>query len=132
MSLDDGDAAWIESVARVAVSRLRIPPADRDDIMQEARIVAWQQLGTPIAHAIVIVRRRTIDRWRVATGHRRRHRPTATVGLDALGDHRSIGCVDAPNPIIELGLTGRYAVIAGALAEGHTRRRIAAEIGVDP
>lgn len=110
---------------------------DHEDLLQEARLVAWQQRDTPQGLAVTIARRRVIDRMRAADGRRPERRPRIERmplhGTDE-GSRLDLAwsAVDDVDPVLELGLSGRDAVIAEGLAAGTPRQDIAEDVGVSP
>ena len=123
------DPARLEHLARAATNRWR-GDRDLDDLRQEARIAVWQAGDdTPDRLAVVIARRRCIDWLRRRDGQRKSPRPPVNL-VAVTPDERCRW--DTPDPAVELGLTGRAAVVATMVAEGHTRRQAAAAIGRDP
>ncbi len=98
------------------------------DLLQEARIVAWQHWDQPDRYIVRIIQLRVIDAARRELGRGRRRQPE----LLTINDHPEPTSVDHPCPTVEWGLTGRNRTIARMLAHGVEKQAIARHFHIHP
>lgn len=101
------------------------------DLLQEARIVAWQHWDQPDPHIVRIIRLRVIDAARRELGRPGQTRQAELLTIDTDNTPPQT-TVDHPCPATEWGLTGRNHLIARMLAHGIDKQAIAHHLNIHP
>lgn len=116
-----------EAIARQACSRWWWH-RDRDDLLQVARLSAWQSAGQPDAHRVRRATSSVIEALRASSGRAGSYKARAS--HVQINDALDAPVELSPLPHVEYGLSGREAVVAALLAEGWRTAEIADLLGV--
>lgn len=123
----------LEGLARQSASQWRKHWLYQD-LLQEALLAAWQNEDEPDAHIVRIGRNRVVDAVRVMLGRTGTHKFHGLTGQTGVEDwHETLVTYDdSYDAALELGVSGRDALIVEMLAAGARRTDIAEVLDVCP